>query len=26
LQLYPGEGHFSIDRYMKGIVETLLAP
>ncbi len=26
LQLYPGEGHFSIDRHIKEIVETLLAP
>jgi pimeloyl-ACP methyl ester carboxylesterase len=25
LQLYPGEGHFSIDRHIKRIVETLLA-
>ena len=26
LQLYPGEGHFSIDRHIKQIVETLIAP
>jgi pimeloyl-ACP methyl ester carboxylesterase len=26
LQLYPGEGHFSIDGHIKEIVETLLAP
>jgi pimeloyl-ACP methyl ester carboxylesterase len=26
LQLYPGEGHFSIDRHIKEIVETLRAP
>jgi pimeloyl-ACP methyl ester carboxylesterase len=26
LHLYPGEGHFSIDRHIKEIVEALLAP
>jgi pimeloyl-ACP methyl ester carboxylesterase len=26
LQLYPGEGHFSIDSHIKEIVEVLLAP
>jgi pimeloyl-ACP methyl ester carboxylesterase len=26
LQLYPGEGHFSVDRYAKEIIETLLTP
>lgn len=26
LQLYPGEGHFSIDSHIKEIVETLLVP
>jgi hypothetical protein len=26
LQLYPGEGHFSIDSHIKEIVEALLAP
>jgi hypothetical protein len=26
LQLYPGEGHISIDRHIKEIVETLLVP